>query len=48
MFLSPMSSAGATSVLARRSATPAVVSLGLLLPGLVLISVGIPAPTATG
>jgi len=48
MFLSPMSAAGATPVPALRFATPAVVSLGLLLPGLVLISVGIPAPTATG
>ena len=43
-----MPPAGATPVLALRPATPAVVSLGVLLPGLALISVGIAAPTAAG
>ena len=48
MLLSLMLAAGAIPVLALRSATPAVVSLGVLLPGLALISVGIGMPTAAG
>ena len=48
MFLSLMVPAGATSVVSLRSATPAVVSLGGLLPGLPLIRVGIGMPTAAG